>query len=482
MVHVARGRLDARRAILARRARRAGSADGTADRFPAVGFHWLLGALRCGRRRRRQARGSSSTARSSAGRRRRLYGPEYAARSRSCARGHAALRSDDVDDADRGIRRGADLVSTTTRARCWAWRRRAAARRSHGGPRLARRTGAGALIVAGPTRLDGRWFLRRLPGRGARRAGTTRRLACSQFLDDAPPSSSAGRSRSNRVLSAPARPRRASRGCSAGWPNARAWRRSLAGLFAEVAGECGFSRVPHACSGPQDFTLTRRIVCIEEGRNGCRHATRHAHPTGTAVVPLDAVPRRVQRQRLKIVVTLSRWPSPARRAPRSGDCRSSPPSSSCRSCCSPATRPARRRLQQAHGAHRHEGARDRRRWLLVIAGVHARAQASTWPCWSVLFLMAVQATFFSPAKYGIVPEIAARRGPVARQRPARDEHVRRDRPRHGRRRRAVRAAGTTSRGSIGVRRWSAIAVVGDRRQLRHPARVPAAKPRRARSR
>ena len=48
----------------------------------------------------------------------------------------------------------------------------------------------------------------------------------------------------------------------------------------------------------------------------------------------------------------------------------------------------------------------------------------------VLFLMALHSTVFSPAKYGIVPEMLPRQGSLARQRAAGDEHVRGDRAGH----------------------------------------------------
>ncbi len=59
----------------------------------------------------------------------------------------------------------------------------------------------------------------------------------------------------------------------------------------------------------------------------------------------------------------------------------------------------------------------------------------------VLFLIATQSAFFSPAKYGIVPEIVPERALSRANGLARDEHVCRDRPRLGRRHRALRAVG-----------------------------------------
>ena len=93
----------------------------------------------------------------------------------------------------------------------------------------------------------------------------------------------------------------------------------------------------------------------------------------------------------------------------------------------------------------------------------------------VLFLMALQATFFSPAKYGILPEIAARPRSVARQRRARDEHVRRDR------RSARRSAAIMFDALARPALWSSaslvvgVAVLGTATSLRIP-RVAAAAP------
>jgi MFS family permease len=50
------------------------------------------------------------------------------------------------------------------------------------------------------------------------------------------------------------------------------------------------------------------------------------------------------------------------------------------------------------------------KWLEVVAmaamvpALIVAARGVIWPMLAVLFLMAIQATFFSPAKYGVVPE------------------------------------------------------------------------------
>src|SRR6476646_461597 len=84
--------------------------------------------------------------------------------------------------------------------------------------------------------------------------------------------------------------------------------------------------------------------------------------------------------------------------------------------------------------------------------------------YAVLLLIAVQATFFSPAKYGLLPEMLP-----ARERRARDEHVRRDR---GGRRRGDRGLRGVARPALVGRRHGR----GDcarrlRRELRHSPRA-----------
>jgi acyl-[acyl-carrier-protein]-phospholipid O-acyltransferase/long-chain-fatty-acid--[acyl-carrier-protein] ligase len=64
-------------------------------------------------------------------------------------------------------------------------------------------------------------------------------------------------------------------------------------------------------------------------------------------------------------------------------------------------RPVRRHLQQADRFNRHQVARNRRDRLGLIAFVTNWLELT----YVVLFLIALQATFFSPAKYGILPEI-----------------------------------------------------------------------------
>ena len=98
MVHVARGHFDAALQIVEDGAGEQDRQARTVDRFPAVGFHWLLGALR-------GARGDYAGAILGFDReveqadQRRLYRAEYAAAA-LIWRGHATLRLDRIDEAE----------------------------------------------------------------------------------------------------------------------------------------------------------------------------------------------------------------------------------------------------------------------------------------------------------------------------------------------------------------------------------------------
>jgi tetratricopeptide (TPR) repeat protein len=101
MVHVARGQLDvaedmARQGI-AEQDRQAGAG----NRFPAIGFYWLLGALELARGRQDDAIADFTREVQQAGARR-LYGPEYAALA-LVGRGHARLALGDAAAALRSF-------------------------------------------------------------------------------------------------------------------------------------------------------------------------------------------------------------------------------------------------------------------------------------------------------------------------------------------------------------------------------------------
>jgi DNA-binding winged helix-turn-helix (wHTH) protein len=106
MVHVARGDLDAAEELVLRGIAGQDRAARARDRFPAVGFHWLLGAISA-------ARGRSAEALEEFDReiaqhdRRRLYSPEYAAAA-CVARGYLRAAGGDhaeaIDDFTRALR------------------------------------------------------------------------------------------------------------------------------------------------------------------------------------------------------------------------------------------------------------------------------------------------------------------------------------------------------------------------------------------
>jgi tetratricopeptide (TPR) repeat protein len=84
------------------------------NRFPAIGFHWLLGAIA-------SARGDVGAALDAFDRelaqadRRQLYGPEYGALS-LVGRGHALLAIDRAADALEAFRRAGDYIAGYPRA------------------------------------------------------------------------------------------------------------------------------------------------------------------------------------------------------------------------------------------------------------------------------------------------------------------------------------------------------------------------------
>ena len=189
-------------------------------------------------------------------------------------------------------------------------------------------------------------------------------------------------------------------------------------------------------------------------------------PPRTAAVPLDAVPRRLQRQPVQDRRLDAGRPRGDRGDAPAASCRSSAPSSSCRSCCSPAT-PGQ--LADVYS----------KRTVLVVTksleivaaalGLFAFLSGHLELTYAVLFLIALQATFFSPGEIRHPARDAARPRSVARERRARDEHVRRHRRSARRSAASVRRAGTTVSGS------SAWLVVARRRRSapRSSFRIPA---------
>ena len=97
MVHVARGRFDAALDLVQRGAGDQDRQTRTLDRFPAVGFHWLLGAMRAAGGDLRGARAAFDRELEQADERR-LYRTEYAAAA-LVSRGHVCLHVGEIDEA-----------------------------------------------------------------------------------------------------------------------------------------------------------------------------------------------------------------------------------------------------------------------------------------------------------------------------------------------------------------------------------------------
>lgn len=184
MVLVARGDLDGAVAGIQQALSTIGGVNG-GDRFPAIAFHWLQGAILF-------ARGRDSSARAEFEReiaridRRRLYGPEYAAIARTAC-GHAALAADDGAAAVAAFE--AALVEIPEYPRAWLGLAQAHQR---GGDRAAeasarQRAGQGLDRLAAQGRRLEAAFLSACDAaaRGARDEAADR---LHRFLDDAPPS------------------------------------------------------------------------------------------------------------------------------------------------------------------------------------------------------------------------------------------------------------------------------------------------------
>jgi adenylate cyclase len=115
MVHVARGRFDAAEAIVREGATVQDRQARASDRFPAIGFHWLLGMLLALRGRHADACGEFTRELAQANPRR-LYGPEYAAAA-LVGRGHAELATGQGNRAIESFR--AALTHVGGYARAW---------------------------------------------------------------------------------------------------------------------------------------------------------------------------------------------------------------------------------------------------------------------------------------------------------------------------------------------------------------------------
>lgn len=97
MVHIARGQLDTAEALVRQGAAAQDMQTTTGNRFPGVGFHWLLGALHAATGRPEEALAELQKELDRIDRRR-LYGPEYAVVTLYW-RGHALLSLERADEA-----------------------------------------------------------------------------------------------------------------------------------------------------------------------------------------------------------------------------------------------------------------------------------------------------------------------------------------------------------------------------------------------
>jgi TolB-like protein/tetratricopeptide (TPR) repeat protein len=114
MVFVARGDLDAADDIVRQGAIGQDRQARTADRFPAIGFHWLRGTLRSARGDEAGAIAEFDLELSQANPRR-LYGPEYAAAA-LVSRGHSEIALGRVDHGRRSFQAALDRVPGYARA------------------------------------------------------------------------------------------------------------------------------------------------------------------------------------------------------------------------------------------------------------------------------------------------------------------------------------------------------------------------------
>jgi hypothetical protein len=357
MVHVARGHLTEAERVLRHGAAIQDRQIGRGERYPALGLHWLLGLVR--------------------------------------------LAQDDVEDALAEFERERGLPSRTAlrpsmHARALGRGGAAAGRpRDEGGRELPRRAGAVPGSSAGTSRLrspaaDSRTCER--PGdldphkpieaalvrrSVCRRAGTEPAAADLSRSLERPP----GLRRWSVPSTVPGNTDRAICAVFDFWPSGR------------------LDSPPHAFSGFAQDTRARPYRGSEEHHDRAQ-LRRHARHRGLQPFLWTQFLGAFNDNLFKIVVSMLAVHAATRRTP-GASCRSSASCSSCRSCSSPATRAARGRLQQADRAGRDQVARDRRRRLGLFAFMAGHLELT----YVVLFLIALQATFFSPAKYGILPEM-----------------------------------------------------------------------------
>ena len=131
----------------------------------------------------------------------------------------------------------------------------------------------------------------------------------------------------------------------AGWPNARDSRKPSRVFFPHNADPRLFTVSQGSSARLQDSRGTGCVSSTVEDSHDRWQLRPDAPAPGRAVVPVDAVPRRVQRQRLQDrrhvpddrALRGARRPGSGATSARRPAAHSSARSSSCRSCCSPAT-------------------------------------------------------------------------------------------------------------------------------------------------
>ena len=408
----------------------------------ALGFHWLLGALESARAadidvRDRRVRSGARAGRSHGGSTGRSTARSRSSRAaRPCSRPDRRRRRSRRSEAAASLRRRlpARLGRRGARARARpAMRRRADQARRHARHAQERfeRTGRAA---------------RRVVHRGVRGGGRR------QLRPHAQPARSAARLRAGSHVG---------------------WTLPIEPFFRPLHGLPGFATHPRAAgrarrnssnvglkTPTQRFSgFFRRVSGL--ARRGRRIVRRPRSADMAAGTYRDTLKRPGLQPFLwtqflgafndnlfKIVVIDARGRTAAGAATRRASCRSSARCSSCRSCCSPAT-PASSPTSTA-SARCSSSMQDRSRssrWRSALAGVRVRPPRADLR--RALPDRRCRRRSSAPRSTASCRD-AARPRSLARQRPARDEHVRRDRARHGDRRRSCSSVWRDQPWLIGV--------------------------------
>ena len=184
MVHVARGDFDAALDIVQQGAGEQDRQTRTSDRFPAVGFHYLLGALRAARGDFESAIAEFDHEVDQAGQRR-LYRAEYGA-SALIWRGHASLQLERVDDAVEAFQAALSYVDSHPRALLGL----AAARSRQGKPDAPRYRDQARIVIAAMRRpeRESEWLYASAYDAAADGHAPAALAGLTELLDGVPPS------------------------------------------------------------------------------------------------------------------------------------------------------------------------------------------------------------------------------------------------------------------------------------------------------